>query len=71
MGRKDRFIIVYLDNMIVFSKTDDDHVQHLKETFVKCRRFGLSLNPKKYYFSMTEGNLLGHIISKEEVKIDP
>jgi hypothetical protein len=57
--------------MTVFSKTDEDHIKHLRQTFVKCRKFGLSLNPKKSYFSMKEGNLLGHIVSKEGVKIDP
>jgi hypothetical protein len=37
---------------------------------VKCRKFGLSLNLKKSYFSMEEGKLPGHIVSKEGVKID-
>jgi hypothetical protein len=59
VGEKDRFIVIYLDDMIVFSKTDEDHIRHLRKTFMKCRKFGLSLNPKKSYFSMTEGNILG------------
>jgi hypothetical protein len=71
VGEKDKFIIIYLDDMTVFSKTDEYHIKHLRQTFVKCRKFGLSLNPKKSYFSMTEGNLLGHIVLKEGVKIDP
>jgi hypothetical protein len=37
----------------------------------KCRKFGLSLNPKKYHFAMQEGKLLGHIVSREGIKIDP
>jgi hypothetical protein len=57
--------------MIVFSNTDEDHINHLRKTFVKCRKFGLSLNPKKYDFAMTEGKLMVHIVSKEGVKIDP
>ena len=44
---------------------------HLKQTFEKCRKFGLSLNPKKSYFSMQEGKLLGHIVSKDGIKVDP
>jgi hypothetical protein len=39
--------------------------------FEKCRRFGISLNPKKSNFGMQEGKFLGHIISKEGIKIDP
>jgi hypothetical protein len=38
---------------------------------LKCRRFGLSLNPKKSLFTMKEGKLLGHIVSSEGVRIDP
>jgi hypothetical protein len=36
----------------------------------KCRRFGLSLNPKKSLFAMQEEKLLGHIVSTEGVRID-
>jgi hypothetical protein len=43
----------------------------LKRVFQKCKRFGISLNPKKSNFGMQEGKLLGHIISKEGIKIDP
>jgi len=46
-------------------------LQHLKRVFEKCRRFGISLNPKKSHFEMEEGKLLGHIISKDGIKIDP
>jgi hypothetical protein len=67
---KDRLIVIYLDDMTVFSKTNEDHIKHIRQTFVKCRKFGLTLNPKKSYFVMTEGRLLGHIVSKG-VKIDP
>ena len=43
----------------------------MKKVFLKCRRFGLSLNPKKSLFAMKEGKLLGHIVSTEGVRIDP
>jgi hypothetical protein len=39
--------------------------------FQKCRKFVISLNPKKSNFSMEERKLLGHIISKEGIKVDP
>ena len=34
-------------------------------------KFGVSLNPKKSHFALQEGKLLGHIISKEGIRIDP
>lgn len=40
-------------------------------TFEKCRRYGLFLNPKESHFALKEGKLLGHIVSKQEVRIDP
>jgi hypothetical protein len=70
-GREDRFILIYLDDMNVFSNKYDDHMKNLRNTFVKCKKLVLSLNPKKSCFDMTEGNLMGHIFPKEGVKIDP
>jgi hypothetical protein len=68
---KDQFVVIYLDDITVFSRTEKEHCCHLKKVFLKCRRFGLSLNPKKSLFAMKEGNLLGHIVSAEGVRIDP
>ena len=55
---------------LFFSKTDEEHLEHLRKVFEKCRKFGLSLNPEKTMFGLQEGKLLGHIISKEGIKID-
>ena len=68
---KDKFVVIYLDDITIFSKSDDQHLQHLKRFFLKCRKFGISLNPKKSNFALEEGKLLGRIISKGGIKIDP
>ena len=68
---KDRYGVIYLDDITVFSKSDLDHLQHLRKVFLKCRKFGISLNPKKSHFAMEEGKLLGDIISEKGIKIDP
>ena len=65
------FIIIYLDDITIFSKIDEEHPKHLRKVFEKCRKFGFSLNPKKTMFVLQEGKLLGHIISEEGIKIDP
>jgi hypothetical protein len=52
-------------------KSDEEHLQHLRQMFEKCRKFGISLNPKKTIFGLEEGKLLWHIISKYGIKIDP
>jgi hypothetical protein len=70
IGEKEKFIVTYLDDIKVFSQYDKEHYHHLKKVFLKCIKFGLSLNPKKYLFAMKEGKLLGHIVSTEGVRID-
>ena len=49
---RDKFVVIYLNDLTVFSKSNEEHLVHLKQTFEKCRRFGLSLNPKKSHFAM-------------------
>ena len=68
---KDKILVIYLDNITIFSKYDEEHVTHLLRTFKKCRKFGISLNPKKSFFAMKEGNFLRNTISQEGIKIDP
>ena len=63
-------MLIYLDDLTVYSHSHHDHLQHLRKVFLKCRRYGISLNPTKSQFSLSEGKLLGHIISAEGVKID-
>ena len=41
------FIAIYLDDITVYSKSDEEHFIHLRRVFEKCRKFGISLNPKK------------------------
>ena len=68
---KDKLVVVYLDDIKVFSRREEDHLKHLEKVLLKCRRFGISLNPTKSIFALTYGKLLGHIISKDGTKIDP
>ena len=71
LNKKDVFLVVYLDDVIVFSRSDDKHLHHLRIVFQKCNKFSISLNPKKSLFSMEEGKILGYIISKYGIRIDP
>ena len=67
---KYKILVIYLDDITIFSKFDEEHVTHLLRMFKKCRNFGLSLNPKNSFFAMKKGKLLGHIISQEGIRID-
>jgi hypothetical protein len=63
VGEKEKIMVIYLDDITIFSKYDDEHLKHLEWVFKKCWRYGISLNPRKSHFFMPEGNLLGQIIS--------
>jgi hypothetical protein len=52
IGEKEICVFIYLDDITMFSISDKEHYCHLKKFFLKCRKFGLSLNPKKSLFAM-------------------
>jgi hypothetical protein len=60
---KEKFIVIYLDDITMYSVSNEEHLKHLiRRAFQKCRKLGISLNHKKSNFAMEEGKLLGHII---------
>ena len=65
-----RSAVVYLDDITIFSKKREEHAFHLNQIFERCRKYGISLNPKKCVFPVTEGKFLGHIVSKKGISID-
>ena len=67
----EKFVVVYTDDIIVYSRYDREHIKNLEKVFLKCKKYGISLNPIKYNFALEEDKLLGYIISKDGIKIDP
>ena len=63
-------VVVYLDDVTIFSKKREEHPYHLKQSFECFQKYGISFNPKKCVYTVMEGNLLGHVISKMEISID-
>jgi len=51
VGEKEKFVLIYLDDITIFSSSHKDHLQHLKKVFLKCRQFGIFVNTKKSVFS--------------------
>lgn len=66
-----KFVLVYLDDITVYSKNSVEHLAHLKKFFERCREYGISLNTKKCVLYVHEGKLLGYVVSKEGITIDP
>ncbi|XP_019253984.1 PREDICTED: uncharacterized protein LOC109232692 [Nicotiana attenuata] len=64
-------IEVYVDDVIIKSRTQDDHVQDLKMFFEWLRRYNLKLNPAKCAFGVPSRKLLGFIVSRRGIELDP
>jgi hypothetical protein len=64
-------VVVYLDDVIVFSKNKKDHLSHLRAVLERCHKFNISLNPKKLVFAVEQGKLIEFIVSKYGMIIDP
>lgn len=61
---------VYMDDLLVFSKTLDEHIEHLRDVFHRIRQFGLKLSEEKTVLGQDQINFLGHTISKDGVRPD-
>ena len=64
-------IEVYVDDMIAKSQREDDHVVNLRKLFERLRKFQLKLNLVKCIFGATFRKLLGFVVSKKGIEIDP
>ena len=58
----ERFVLIYMDDITIYSKCVADNLDHLKKVFIKSREYDVSLNPKKCVFATDQGKLLGHIV---------
>lgn len=65
------YVLVYLDDIVIYSKNLDDHWQHVRAVLQVLRENKLYCNLKKSQFAKTEISYLGHIISDMAVKMDP
>ncbi|KAK7584188.1 hypothetical protein V9T40_005151 [Parthenolecanium corni] len=67
----DAFVAVYVDDVLVFSKTEKEHAKHLELVFAKILDANMTLNPKKCNFFRTEVPYLGFIVSDSGIQADP
>ena len=63
-----RNIQVYVDDILVKSRREDDHLEDLKETFDILRSYNMKLNPSKCAFEVTAGNFLGFMVSQRGIE---
>ena len=65
------FVAVYIDDVIVFSRTLEDHLQRLRQVIQRISDAGLKLKPTKCRFIREEVEYLGHLITPHGLKTNP
>ena len=65
------FAMAYLDDIIIYSSTPEEHLQHIKTVFKKLRHAKLSMKLSKCHFFAKENQYLGHILGVEGIKLVP
>src|ERR1051325_12133826 len=66
-----QYVIVYIDDINVASRTFDEHLEHLAQVFDRLRKAGLKLSPEKCFFFKAELPFLGHVVSRKGIHTDP
>ncbi|GJZ56216.1 putative nucleotidyltransferase, ribonuclease H [Tanacetum coccineum] len=61
----------YVDDMVIKSRTEQDIIKDVEQTFSTLRRINMKLNPKKCSFGMEEGKFLGYIVTSEGIRANP
>ena len=67
----DEFYIAYLDNILIFSRTYKEHVQHIKTVLQRLREKDLPVKLSKYKFHRERVAFLGYIVSRNSLEPDP
>ncbi len=66
-----RECLIFLDDILIFSKTFEEHIQRLESVFSRLAEHNLKLKPSKCEFFKTSVSYLGHIVSEEGIGTDP
>jgi hypothetical protein len=67
----DKFVVVFIDDILIFFKTEEEHEKHLRMVLEKLRSNQLYAKFSKCEFWLTEVAFLGHVISAGGISIDP
>ena len=62
---------VYVENMLVKSKEEEDHLDDLKETFNTLRQYSMKLNPSKCAFGVSSRKFIGFMVSQKGIEANP
>jgi hypothetical protein len=67
----DKFIVVFIDDILIFSKNEEEHAEHLRLVLQKLREHKLYAKRRKCEFWLKEVSFLGHVVSNGGIVVDP
>jgi hypothetical protein len=67
----DKFVIVFIDDILIYSKSNEEHETHLRAILEKLREHKLYAKFSKCEFWLSEVGFLGHIVTKDGIAVDP
>ncbi|WVZ84376.1 hypothetical protein U9M48_031414 [Paspalum notatum var. saurae] len=67
----DKFVVVFIDDILIYSKTEEEHEEHLRLVLQKLREYKLYAKLNKCEFWLDQVPFLGHIVSKGGIMVDP
>ena len=67
----DKFVVVYLDDILIYLKNEEEHVEHLRLVLEKLREHRLYAKFSKCEFWLPEVTYLGHVISSKGIAVNP
>jgi hypothetical protein len=71
MPELDKFVVVFIDDILVYSKSTEDHEEHLRVVLQRLRDHQIYAKFSKCEFWINEVPFLGHVISAEGIVVDP
>ena len=66
----DKFVVVFIDDILIFSKTKEEHAEHLRLVLQKLREKKLYAKKSKCEFWLDEVSFLGHVVSNGGIAVD-
>jgi hypothetical protein len=64
-----KFVIVYLDDVCIYIRTLEEHMEHLRLVLQRFKEEGLKLRLKKYFFGLEEMEYLGYTVSVGQISV--
>jgi hypothetical protein len=68
---KGKYVFNFLDDLVVYSPSVEEHGEHLREVLGRLERAGFTLNPEKVILGASEIKYLGHLLSARAVRVLP